>query len=100
MQSIHGGPVHDSGMDAHVQTSLTLEEMSHTNLSSTEKAVRYNGKWFKITPKNYEPERQTSEIAWRMILKGEDSKTAYRNWYAEEQKKANIFYPSFGKNGS
>lgn len=62
--------------------------------------VRHNGKWYKITSKPYEPERQTSEIAWRMILKGEDSKTAYRNWYGEEQKKADIFYASFGKNGT
>ncbi len=62
--------------------------------------VRHNGRWYKITPKKYEPERQTSEIAWRMILKGEDSKTAYRNWYADEQKKADIFYPSFRKDGS
>ena len=57
--------------------------------------VRHNGKWYKISPKKYEPERQTSEIAWRMILKGEDSKTAYRNWYKEEQRKSTVFYPCF-----
>jgi hypothetical protein len=29
--------------------------------------IRYNGKWYKITPKPYEPERQTHEIAWDLL---------------------------------
>ena len=63
-----------------------------------EPAVRYNGEWYKITPKPYEPERQTQEIAWTMLreplLK---SSSAYREWYAREQKHASILYPSFRK---
>lgn len=59
-------------------------------------AVRYNGEWYTITPKSYEPERQTFEVAWRMI-KGESTQDAYRNWFAAERENAKIFYPSFRK---
>jgi hypothetical protein len=61
-------------------------------------AIRYNGNWFKISPKEYEPERQTYEIMWErvrepLILSPE----AYRRWYAAEQKKVKVLYPSFRK---
>ena len=63
--------------------------------------VRHNGKWYKVTPKPHEPDRQTAEISWTLIreplvLPPE----AYRNWYASEQKKAKVLYPSFRKDGS
>ena len=60
--------------------------------------VRYQGKWFKIVPKRYEPERQTSEIAWTLIREPlvvpED---AYRNYFAKERENAKVLYPSFRK---
>jgi hypothetical protein len=61
-------------------------------------AIRYNGQWFKVIPKLYEPERQTFEIAWQrlrepLILSPE----AYRNWYVNEQRKVKVLYPSFRK---
>jgi hypothetical protein len=64
-------------------------------------AVRYNGNWVKVIPKEYESEKQTFEISWQrirepMILSPE----AYRNWYASEQKKAKVLYPSFRKDGT
>lgn len=64
-------------------------------------AVRYNGNWFKIIPKQYEPERQSYETAWQrirepLILPPE----VYRNWYASEQKKVKVLYPSFRKDGT
>jgi hypothetical protein len=62
--------------------------------------VRYQGKWYKIIPKPYEPERQTYEIAWSMIreplLVKED---AYRRWYKKEQEMTKVLYPSFRKDG-
>jgi hypothetical protein len=60
--------------------------------------VRYNGKWFQIRSKMYEPERQTTEIAWSMIRTPEmKSQEAYREWYKKERENAKILYPSFRK---
>lgn len=63
-------------------------------------AVHYNDKWFKVIPKNYESERQTNEIAWMMIKDNIDSQEAYRRWYAIEQSKVKVLYPSFRKDGT
>ena len=62
-----------------------------------EQVVRYNGKWIRIIPKAYEPERQTYEIAWAMIKTSTSAPEAYRQWYANEQKKVSVLYPSFRK---
>ncbi len=63
-------------------------------------AVRYNGKWIRITPNAFEPERQTYEIAWMMIKEGINSQEAYRKWYANEQSMVKVLYPSFRKDGA
>jgi len=61
-------------------------------------SVRYSGVWYKIAPKPYEPDRQTAEISWRLIREPLVlSPEAYRNWYASEQKKVKVLYPSFRK---
>ena len=58
---------------------------------------RYNGKWYKVTKKPYEPESQTVKVAWRQI-KDEDTATeAYRKYFEQERKEAQILYPSFRK---
>jgi len=63
--------------------------------------VRHNGTWMKIVPKPYEPERQTHDIAWSMILNPKlNSASAYRKWYATEQENAKVLYPSFRKDGT
>lgn len=59
--------------------------------------VRYNGRWYNIVPKAYEPERQTHQIAWTIIRNSTSSQDAYREWYAVEQKKVSVLYPSFRK---
>ena len=63
--------------------------------------VRYEGKWFKIIPKKYEPERQTQEIAWWLIREPlvipED---VYRNYFTKERESAKVLYPSFRKEES
>ena len=60
--------------------------------------VRYNGKWFKITPKPYEPELQTYNVAWAQIreplVAPED---AYRAYFEKERKIVKVLYPSFRK---
>ena len=61
-------------------------------------AIRYNGNWFKVIAKSYEPERQTFEIAWHKVREPLVlSPEAYRKWYANEQKKVKVLYPSFRK---
>lgn len=62
--------------------------------------VRYQGKWYKIIPKPYEPERQTYEIAWSLIKQPNLTKEeAYRAWYANEREVVKVLYPSFRKDG-
>ena len=58
--------------------------------------LKYNGQWFKVQKKPYEPERQTYEVAW-MQIKGMEVKEAYRTYFAKQQKEAQILYPSFRK---
>lgn len=60
--------------------------------------VRYNGQWVQIRAKPYEPERQTSEIAWSMILQPKvNPASAYRKWFEKERENAKVLYPSFRK---
>ena len=59
-------------------------------------AIRVQGKWYAITPKPYEPERQTYGIAHKLI-QGSTPEVAYRQWFEQERKDAKLLYPSFGK---
>ena len=60
--------------------------------------IRHQGKWFKVVPKSYEPERQTNEIAWSMLREPKlTPPEAYRKWYENERQKAKVLYPSFRK---
>ena len=54
--------------------------------------VRYKGRWYSIIPKKYEPERQTFQIAWKMIIEEKDSYKTYREWFIEEQENAKLLY--------
>jgi hypothetical protein len=47
--------------------------------------VRYNGKWFEIKPKPYEPERMTTDIAWLQIKEHVSAVEAYRLWFAKQR---------------
>jgi len=60
--------------------------------------VRYKGTWYKITPKPYEPEKQTYQIAWSLLREPSLTKEeAYRNWYSRQQEIVKVLYPSFRK---
>ena len=48
--------------------------------------VRFLNKWIEITPKSYEPERMTTDIAWIQIRQGVDAPTAYRIWFETQRK--------------
>lgn len=60
--------------------------------------VRYNGVWYKIEAKPYEPERQTHEVAWNQILNPTiSSGDAYRKYFEKQREEAKVLYPSFRK---
>ncbi len=48
--------------------------------------VRFQGKWFEITPRPYEPERMTTDIAWLQIKGGLSKVEAYRKWFETQRK--------------
>lgn len=50
--------------------------------------VRYNGTWIRVTPRPYEPERVTHQIAWLKIIHGK----GYREWFENERKLSKILY--------
>lgn len=60
--------------------------------------IRYNGKWYKINPKPYEPEKQTYEIAWGLVREPlvvpED---IYKQYFERKRQEAKVLYPSFRK---
>ena len=58
-------------------------------------AVRYNGKWYSIIPKPYEPERQTYQVAWTQILTGNTAEEAYRKYYEILRREVKVLCPSF-----
>jgi hypothetical protein len=53
--------------------------------------VRFQGKWFEITPRSFEPERMTTDVAWIQILQGVDAPTAYRIWFERQRKLSRLF---------
>ena len=52
--------------------------------------VRYQGRWFTITPKPFEPERMTTDVAWIQLKEGVSPEEAYRRWFALQRKLAKL----------
>jgi hypothetical protein len=48
--------------------------------------IRYNGKWIRIQPRPFEPERMTTDIAWLQIREGMTAEEAYRAWFEMQRK--------------
>ena len=48
--------------------------------------VRFQGKWYTIDPKPFEPERMTTDIAWLQIKEGMTPEDAYRSWFTRQRK--------------
>ncbi len=48
--------------------------------------VRFQGKWVEITPRPYEPERMSTDIAWLQIKEGLAAVDAYRKWFETQRK--------------
>ena len=63
--------------------------------------IRYKGIYYKVTPKPYEPERQTAQVAWAQIREPEIVTTEhYKKFFEKQRKEAQILYPSFRKDDS
>lgn len=48
--------------------------------------VRYQGRWFTITPKPFEPERMTTDVAWIQLKEDVSAEEAYRRWFTRQRK--------------
>jgi hypothetical protein len=48
--------------------------------------VRYNGKWVRIRPRPFEPERMTTDVAWLQIKADLTPREAYRTWFESQRK--------------
>ena len=62
--------------------------------------IRYKGKWYKVNPKPYEPEKQTAEIVWLQLREPITPAEAYVNFFKKQREDARILYPSFRKDDS
>lgn len=59
-------------------------------------AIRYQGKWYTISAKPYEPEKQTYQIAWMLVKNPEMTpQEAYRKFFERQRQEAKVLYPSF-----
>jgi hypothetical protein len=47
--------------------------------------VRIQGQWKTITPKPFEPERMTTDIAWIQLKERVSPAEAYRRWFARQR---------------
>jgi hypothetical protein len=74
-----------------------MDRMVLTSIPAMER-VRYNGKWIRIKAKPYEPETQTSKIAWEQIRDPSvGPEEVYRKYYEKQREEVKILYPSFRK---
>lgn len=48
--------------------------------------VRFQGRWVRIRPQPFEPERMTADVAWIQIKTGVTPAEAYRQWFEQRRK--------------
>ncbi len=48
--------------------------------------IRFQGKWYEIHPKPYEPERMTADVAWIQLKEKVSSEEAYIRWFDRQRK--------------
>ena len=76
-------------MESTIKTKIDVDKMVP--------AIRVQGKWYRVQPKPYESERQTYNIAYKLIREGCSPEVAYRDWFEQERKDAKLLYTSFRK---
>lgn len=78
-------------MESVLETAVPLETSQEMV-----RIFRYQGRWYRINPKPWEPERQTWWIASKLV-QGVSQVEAYRLWFAKRQQEAKLLYPNFRK---
>jgi hypothetical protein len=61
-----------------------------------EYVVRYQGRWFTVSPRAYEPERQTTDVAWLQVKEGLTAEEAYRTWYEKQRRISHLLQQCSG----
>ena len=59
--------------------------------------IRHEGKWYTIKAKQYEPEGQKVQVAWKQIKEKMSPEESYRKYFETQRENAKILYPSFRK---
>ena len=57
----------------------------------------YNGQWYSVKTKPYEPEIQSVKVAWLQIKNKMTPQEAYVEFFKKQREEAKILYPSFRK---
>jgi hypothetical protein len=47
--------------------------------------VRFQGKWVRIRPQPFEPERMTTDVAWLQITQNISPQESYRKWFEQRR---------------
>jgi hypothetical protein len=53
--------------------------------------IRFQGKWYTLQPKPFEPERMTTDIAWSQLKDQLTPQEAYRQWFKQQIKISRFF---------
>lgn len=48
--------------------------------------VHYNGQFYEIKPRPFEPERMTTDVAWIQIREDVSAEEAYRRWFETQRR--------------
>lgn len=48
--------------------------------------VHYNGRFYEIKPRHFEPERMTADVAWIQIREDVPAEEAYRRWFERQRR--------------
>lgn len=64
---------------------LTDRKQRTMETPTTHYLVRHAGRWIRIRPRPYEPERMTTDIAWIQIKEGVSPQEAYIQWFKQQR---------------
>ena len=85
-------------MEKEKQSLFKMDFLDKASILTKMDIIRNKGKWFKIVPKPYEAESQTTKIAWALAKDDKlTSQEAYLKYFEKQRKEARILYPSFRK---
>jgi hypothetical protein len=86
--------VEDNGKN-HLTDCFHLPLAKETMLMP-EFVLRYQGRWFVVNPRPYEPERMTTDVAWMQLKENVSAEEAYRRWYEKQRRISRLFQQCTG----